>query len=307
MVVRRLFGVMSMQTFHYFQVFGSDRAWIKCLVGSLWILDTLQLALMGHTLYYWLITNYANPEVLTEAPWSLASTVLTTNTIVFIVQCFLARRVWILSNHNLGLTLLIVVLSLTYYAFALDGQVQLFQLKEDIALFYKFRTITSLGLACASAADIIIGVSLSVYLHHSRTGLVSTNSLIMTLILYSINTGLLTAIVVAVDMICFLTMPTNLIHFAINIVSGKLYTNSLLATLNYRQHFRRPSNAIHTLGTTPAISLSLVNNPPLPSTVEFSQGPSNAAGSRTPPEYDHDHDVEDQVKVKEVPSMIYPV
>ncbi|KAJ7919718.1 hypothetical protein B0H13DRAFT_2428750 [Mycena leptocephala] len=61
-----LFGVMSMQSFDYFQKFVKDSVWLKSLVGFLWALDTLQLVLIGHVLYYWVITNYDNPKVLAD-------------------------------------------------------------------------------------------------------------------------------------------------------------------------------------------------------------------------------------------------
>ncbi|KAJ7266399.1 hypothetical protein B0H12DRAFT_1321017 [Mycena haematopus] len=254
-----LFGVMSMQSFSYFQKFVKDTLWLKTLVAGLWMLDTLQLVLIGHVLYYWVITNYANPAVLAVSVWSFNIGILVTNTIVLIVELFLARRVFIrrppslsmdfffsdtvvlpVSNRNYLLTGIIVLLSFTYFGFEMAVQVRTFQLKK-LELFFEFQWIASVGLACASAADLIIAVSLSYYLWKSRTGIKKTDSIVNMLILYAMNTGLLTGICVLIDMICFLTMPSNLVHIAFNIVVGKLYTNSLLATLNFRDTIR--SNA----------------------------------------------------------------
>jgi len=61
--------------------------------------------------------------------------------------------------------------------------------------------------------------------------------------MYAINTGLLTSIFAVIDMIFFLTMPKNLIHDAMNIMVGKLYTISLLASLNVRTDLRSSLNA----------------------------------------------------------------
>ncbi|CAK5271329.1 unnamed protein product [Mycena citricolor] len=246
-----LFGVMSMQTYRYYHIFIKDALWIKTLVGGLWILDTLQLVLIGSCLYFWVITNYANPAVLANSTWTFNIGILVTNSIVIIVQFFLARRVWILSNRNYLLTGLIVTLSCCYYGFEMDrAAVQLVK----IELFFKFQTIASVGLACAAAADLTIATSLSWYLLRSRTGIKTTDSVVNKLILYAMNTGTLTAIVVLIDMICFLTMPNNLIHIAFNLVSGKLYTNSLLATLNYRDTVR--SHAPRAMNMNTTISLS---------------------------------------------------
>jgi len=247
-----LFGVMSMQSFSYFQRFAQDSVWLKSLVGGLWLLDTLQLVLIGHVLYYWVITNYANPAVLAVSVWSFNIGILVTNTIVLIVEVFLARRVYILSNKNFILTGIIVLLSFCYFGFEMAVQVRTFQLQK-LALFFEFQWIASVGLACASAADLIIAVSLTYYLRKSRTGIKTTDSIVNMLILYAMNTGLLTGICVLIDMICFLTMPDNLIHISFNIVVGKLYTNSLLATLNFRDVLRNSKKNVNTfsLSTMP--------------------------------------------------------
>ncbi|KAF5365649.1 hypothetical protein D9758_003160 [Tetrapyrgos nigripes] len=115
--------------------------------------------------------------------------------------------------------------------------IRTFQLVK-VALFHKFQWIASTGLACAAVADLLIAASLSFYLHRSRTGIRTTDSIINKLLLYAINTGLLTSIFALTDMICFLTMPNNLIHIAFNLMIGKLYTNSLLASLNVRDSLR---------------------------------------------------------------------
>ncbi|KAJ7228177.1 hypothetical protein GGX14DRAFT_692325, partial [Mycena pura] len=93
-----LYGVMSMQTFSYFQKFVKDSNWLKGLVTGVWLLETLQLVLIGHVLYYWLIANYTNPAVLANSTWSFNLGILVTNLIVLIVELFLTYRVFILSN-----------------------------------------------------------------------------------------------------------------------------------------------------------------------------------------------------------------
>ncbi|KAE9395343.1 hypothetical protein BT96DRAFT_997746 [Gymnopus androsaceus JB14] len=113
--------------------------------------------------------------------------------------------------------------------------------------------MASTGLACAAIADLLIAASLCFYLHKSHTGIRATDSVINKLLVYAINTGLLTSIFAVVDMICFLTMPHNLIHDAMNIMVGKLYTSSLLASLNVRTDLRS------TLNVEPAYSMSNFN------------------------------------------------
>ncbi|KAK7062070.1 hypothetical protein R3P38DRAFT_686082 [Favolaschia claudopus] len=238
-----LFGIQSMQSFNYFQKFVDDTVWLRSLVAFLWVLDTLQLVFIGHLLYFWVITNYANPTILSFNIWSLNIGVFVTNFIVLIVELYLARKVFILSRRNAYLTGIIILLSLNYFGFEIAVQVRSFQLKR-LVLSHDIKWITSVALASASVADMLIALSLSYYLRKSRTGIKTTDSLVNKLILYAMSTGLLTGICVLIDMICFLAMPGNLVHVAFNIVSGKLYTNSLLVSLNFREVIRRSTNTV---------------------------------------------------------------
>ncbi|KAJ6480423.1 hypothetical protein C8R45DRAFT_1005385 [Mycena sanguinolenta] len=255
-----LFGAMSMQSVTYFLKFPKDSPWLKTLVAFLWALDTLQLVLAGDGLYFWMITNYNNADILEDSsPWGFNVSIFLTNTIVFIVELFLARRVYILSNHNILLTGIIVVLSCCYYGLQIVVKVKLWQLQK-LSLLYRVQKMTGVSLACAAVADLTIAVSLSVCLRNSRTGVKITDSIVNRLILYAMNTGLLTSIVVLIDMICFLTMPRNFVHLGFNMISGNLYTNSLLATLNFRDVVRNNMNTTVNLNT---LSLSAMPTSPL--------------------------------------------
>ncbi|KAJ7238327.1 hypothetical protein B0H12DRAFT_1137512 [Mycena haematopus] len=244
-----LFGALSMQCATYFQRFPKDSLWLKYLVAALWIFDTLQLAVIGQGAYFWLITHYGDPAILgADSPRTIFLAVLVTNIIVYTVELFLARRVYILSNRNIFLTGFIVALSTVYFGLQLVTQVKTWQFKK-LALLFKVQTVTSVSLAFAATADLTIAASLVVCLRRSRTGIKSTDSIVNTLVLYAMNTGLLTSIVVLVDMICFLTMPDNFIHLGIQIISGKLYTNSLLATLNFRDSVRQNGKFVNVNNT----------------------------------------------------------
>lgn len=90
----------------------------------------------------------------------------------------------------------------------------------------------------AVLSDVLIAVSLCVLLHGNRTGFKSTNTLITSLIVYAINRCLLTSVVAVIEVVVFAISPTSLWFVAIDFVVGKLYANSLLATLNQRNSLR---------------------------------------------------------------------
>ncbi|KAG2339036.1 hypothetical protein BDR05DRAFT_892391 [Suillus weaverae] len=71
-----LFGLTNVQTFIYFQTHrDTGMSYFKLIVRTsrcliCQILDALHLALIIHCIYYYLVTNYANFNVLTEIVWS---------------------------------------------------------------------------------------------------------------------------------------------------------------------------------------------------------------------------------------------
>ncbi|KAL7278347.1 hypothetical protein ACG7TL_008323 [Trametes sanguinea] len=88
---------------------------------------------------------------------------------------------------------------------------------------------------CAVLGDACLTGTLVTALARSRTGSKRTDSLIEVLIIYSINTGLLTSIFGLLTFIFAIILPGNLIYLGIAVVGVKLYANSVLAVLNARK------------------------------------------------------------------------
>jgi hypothetical protein len=89
-------------------------------------------------------------------------------------------------------------------------------------------TIT--GLSCAAAADIMIAGSMVYLLRSRRTAFAQSRTLVNKLILYSVETGLLTSIWALVIVITFATMPHNLIALGMLFIlpKRKLHPGSTL-------------------------------------------------------------------------------
>jgi len=99
------------------------------------------------------------------------------------------------------------------------------------------------AISGAASADILIAGSMCWYLYHSRTAYAKTNTMITTLMAYSINSGLLTSILATAGLIVFIIESnTSLIWEAILWTVCKCYVNSLLAMLNSRDYVRERFN-----------------------------------------------------------------
>lgn len=241
MISAVIYGITLSQTVTYYRQSGlKDPRFLKIIVLVLWAFDTLHLILCIITVYWYLITNFSNPSALTKTVWALNLQTDCNGVIGLIVECFFARRVWILGK-NIYITATIVVLSLLHFVLGIVFTVEEFILQE-FSRFPSLIWIACTGLGAAAATDIIIAASMCWYLWKSRTGFKGTDSIIATLMAYSINTGLLTSIIATGAVITFAVMPSSFVWLSFFWVLGKCYVNSFLATLNNREALRNRSH-----------------------------------------------------------------
>jgi len=92
--------------------------------------------------------------------------------------------------------------------------------------------------ALAAAGDVLIALVLCTMLQRSRTGFRRTDTMINKLMLFTINTGLLTSLCAVASLISIVAAPSTFIYIAFYFTLGRLYSNSLMATLNARKSIR---------------------------------------------------------------------
>jgi len=228
-------GVLTLQCYIYFSNFKADRFFLRALVALVWFLDTLHLALVASMQYEYVITHYADPVFLGTATWQFDVSVVLTSIVAFFIQSYFMWRTWVLTK-NFILTGTILVLAMLSLGFGLACGAETFILK-DYARFVVFRWGVGAWLGASAACDLVVAGALCWTLWHSKTGFKPTDSLLDRLIVWTLNTGLLTSIVAVIDLVCFGTM-NNLIHFGFNVTLAKLYANMFVATLNQRLRAR---------------------------------------------------------------------
>lgn len=238
LVASSLYGVTCVQMYNYFNKGAKDTVWLKWMIAFLWALDTFDAALNGHFLYFYMVTNYLKPTAMMTVVWSVIAHVAATSISNFIIRTMFAHRVWMLSEENIWLTGLIMGVSTTDLVVGLIITVKAFQNTS----FMDLQALSSLfyvSFAAGTGADLLVALSLCFYLWRSRTGFQRTDSLIQSLMTYTINTGLLVAIDAAAGMIAYAVMPHNFIFLGFYLLLSKLYLNSYLATLNAREGLRK--------------------------------------------------------------------
>ncbi|EPS92993.1 hypothetical protein FOMPIDRAFT_60029, partial [Fomitopsis schrenkii] len=236
-----LYGIASLQTYHYFNTFVKDRLLLKVFVAGLWIIDTFHSICITHAVYHYAIANYMNPIVLTNGVWSIDLSTVISTLIACACQMFFTARVWILGRNRL-ITGICGALCLVRFALSVVTTWASFNVLPYVRYEHEFTWSIKAGLAVATASDIIIAAAMVYYLLRSRSGIQKTDRIVsrllgMDVISYwcSVETCLLTSIITTADLICTnvltsLRTVASVIFLGVYFQVSKLYTNALLTS-----------------------------------------------------------------------------
>lgn len=143
-------------------------------------------------------------------------------------------RVWKLSRGNVALTGLIILLVLAEF-----GAVSVFMgLACRAPAYASIANLWELSItvnALAAAGDVLLAATLCSLLHRSRTGYRRSDSMINRLILFSVNSGIVISLCALGSLISLLASRDSFWHMAFFTCIPRLYTNTLLASLNSRK------------------------------------------------------------------------
>ncbi|KAF9240380.1 hypothetical protein BU15DRAFT_73974 [Melanogaster broomeanus] len=294
-----LYGAFVVQTFVYFQTYKRDSRWIRMFVLYLLFCETLNTGFDIGMMYEPLIIRYATPSATIIAPIMLSADPLMTVLISSPVQLFIAWRVRVMS----GLTLIPAVICFFAFTAFVGGIATTVSVTiiNEYTRFHQFDGAVITWLASSAVADVVITVSLVWSLWRQRTGIAATDDLISRLIRLTVQTGLITAISATADVTLFLAVKGTTLNYIWDFALSKLYSNSLLSTLNARGGWKASGTlqenilfGAPSVGGSTTIASGLYIDPPIQSdtlaTIELQTRKPPRLGSLTPestnqPEY----------------------
>ncbi|KII86587.1 hypothetical protein PLICRDRAFT_699908 [Plicaturopsis crispa FD-325 SS-3] len=252
-----LLGICLLQTAQYYSAYNKDPLWLKIYarvlkllteidrlngdfqVAALALANTLQTAFSCYWIYNSLVTNFMNVEALQVLTWPLASDPAMVGVIAFSVQAFFAWRIKVITGKTL-LSMSILFCSFITLVGGIAVAVRLRYL-DDFRGWTVQRVesiLTEVWLVPAALADLAITISLPWHLRQKRTGIAKTDSAIQKIIRLTIRNGALSTIFALLDTITFLALPRWGLHLGFSFPLPKLYTNSVLSSLNARDPSR---------------------------------------------------------------------
>ncbi|KAJ6594761.1 hypothetical protein B0H19DRAFT_1096631 [Mycena capillaripes] len=237
-----LYGIIVLQVFFYFDRYPKDKFSMKALVVTLLLLDTMTLITETHGLYHYLIVNFGNLELLGVQVWSVQVEALIAYTIMLITQGFFISRIWELSGRQWVLPAILIVLTLGAFGTAMAIVIKVFLFKFwSSSLLPYMRALVAANKALETAVDALITAALCYYLNRGRAsegGFKQTNTMIKRLMIFAINRGAITTFLQLCYLIAFEAKADSMAWVAIHVAISKVYTNSVLATLNSRNAIR---------------------------------------------------------------------
>ncbi|KAJ7027474.1 hypothetical protein C8F04DRAFT_1122183 [Mycena alexandri] len=215
-----LFGVLTTQTYVYYGRFqSSDTLNLKAMIAFIWTCELAQALCIGHALYKWTISSFGVP--LPVPPKSFDASIFFSGIIAACVQGFFSFRIWTLSRKPYipGIAYTLSFLRLVIGAAVFITALRMTSLQIFEARFgWLITTAASIG----AANDLLITTTLVFVLRGQRTEIQPRSlPLVDKLIVWTMETGLMTSVASIATLICFLTMKSNLIWAAVFVVVSR--------------------------------------------------------------------------------------
>ncbi|KAF7351834.1 Saposin B-type domain-containing protein [Mycena venus] len=242
-----LFGAMTLQSYNYFRDFPRDSSLLRSTVAVVWLLELGHTMCSWHALYSQTVTFYGQPEYVSSPPSSEALTILFASLLYTTVQTFFANRARILSGQWYIMAVACTLSALRFIANM--GSMGLLLHYGRVSILLEWRWLVSAALSLGLTVDILITLAMCYFLQKMRsTESTRVRTTVETLIIWSIESTVLTSATSIMQIILF-TTRTDLVWTLFFILQAKLFSNSMLASLNGRRRFlaweQEPSQVLH--------------------------------------------------------------
>ncbi|OCH92997.1 hypothetical protein OBBRIDRAFT_833004 [Obba rivulosa] len=232
-----LFGITLLQTYQYYDRYWNDSIYIKIFVVVMVTFDTADTVSAILAVWWYVISNYGKVSSLDGLPTSLGVEVFMASVVTLLAHGFFTMRVWLVCGRKYTIPVIIAVLSLASFVFSWYFNIT----AQDMRLLPLPSDMLWSGVAClasSAGADFVITITLCYRLHKSRPGFKQTDRLINVLILYTVNTNLLSSLLAAATIVTLAVQSKTLWYAVPGFLVGKCYCNCVLVTLNAREKLR---------------------------------------------------------------------
>ncbi|KAF9461111.1 hypothetical protein BDZ94DRAFT_1264621 [Collybia nuda] len=206
---------------------------LKGLVYGLLLVETAQSILIAHDIFTIFATGFGNLAAVQNPQLTWLDGPILAAVVSCTVQIYFARQIYVLSGSKMA-GIMIILLALMQGIGAIVSGVKALQLHDLTVLQARAHTSITIWLVGSAICDIIIAAFLVYFLWRRASSFKATQALVTKIMRLTIETGSLTAAVAIIDVALFLAFPEHNFHVAPALILGKLYSNTLVTTLNSR-------------------------------------------------------------------------
>lgn len=234
-----LYGTLVVQFYVYCYNFPADQRFIKLLVYGVFFIETVQTALSGADVYYWFVSGFGDMNHLTSPYISAIDVPIIGSIVSLAVQFYFSYRVWLLGNRKYWwLSVLICAVSTVDASAAFAGGI-IAHTRGHFASGRWLRIFGMTWLIGNSVSDTLIASAMLYHLVRlkKRDGHFSSHALI-SIVRLTVETNILTTSISIVAMFMAILYSDKNWYTCPTAILGKLYSNTLLVSLNNRISIR---------------------------------------------------------------------
>ncbi|KAL0957032.1 hypothetical protein HGRIS_003133 [Hohenbuehelia grisea] len=229
-----LMGALVVQTYHYYVSFPRDRAHIKAIVYSLFVLEMVQTVLMAYSAYKIFGSGYGDLDAFNEIQVDWFSVCILGAIIPGTVQAFYAHRLYMFSGSKIAGGIVLLLAAMATVCGIVQGVFS--KLTVFNSELTAKPTLVIIWMVSGVLCDVIIAGTMIYYLQAKRRRTLSPRirDAVTRIVRYTVETGAITAIFAIVLLVLFVAFPNNNYYAVPNRPLAKLYSNNLLVLLNAR-------------------------------------------------------------------------
>ncbi|KAF9231826.1 hypothetical protein BU15DRAFT_81938 [Melanogaster broomeanus] len=236
-VMTFLFGISTLQSYHCIYYYPKDSLWLKSLVSLVWLVGAGHAISVTAGTYSLTVTQLGDfsSEDITQIPTGFTWAIVLSEITASLVQGYFAHRVRVFSK-KLYIPVFCWFMSALRFAgcsYIAVGTSRAQDLSEFLQSNDWILVPILIGGACL---DIIIAASMCYYLKRQKAfAFTRTAKMLDKLMVYSIETGLLTGTYGVTIYICYKFMPTPDSFFAVFMSFPEVFAITMLVSLNLRR------------------------------------------------------------------------
>ncbi|KAI0753719.1 hypothetical protein C8Q74DRAFT_332216 [Fomes fomentarius] len=231
-----VYGIVFLHWIQYTLGRNKDGRRLRALVHWCFLVDTVHSMTALWLLWHYSVNNFTKVSFLATTLWPVSAAPLFVALVSGPIQHLFAWRIKQFT-HSWPIFSVLSFLSLSSFVIGIVSAAGGL-LRHTVTASHRLIPLIDAWLGISMICDIMLAVLLFMHLWKSKTGFRSTDTVIGRLMRSSIETTVLSAIFCILYLTTFSVLPRTNFHVIFSLPLGRIYTGTLLSTLNSRSTLR---------------------------------------------------------------------